>query len=256
MRRLTGPLVAVLMLASLTAASGRPVAVPLSLRIMTIGDSLNTGLGSPDGCGYRTELARLMLTANDGVAVVTTFTGLANGSNPNDCPIPYGHFGSTVQDVKNSAAAWTVADTPDVVLVQVGTNNAMGSMANFQADYQTMLTNILNASPTVKVVASYVPYSVAPWAANEVTANIAIIMAVLALLPTYGSSRLYLINASKLPCKFMGDGMHPWNYDPMGRWYYEALAALYGFTPVPLNSYYFLDQPRPGYERSPTVCPA
>lgn len=251
--RLRAALLAVIVLLT-TSAAATP---PTTLRIMTIGDSLNTGLGSEDGCGYRTKVNDLMLTAGvGGTPVAVTWTGELNGSNANDCKLRYGHFGATVQDLKNNITGWLNTDQPDVVLVQIGTRNAMGEgagLTGFQLDYQWVIQYVFNWSTSVKVVVSYVPYSVATWAPNEVTVNTLIYSAVQAFLPYY-NGRLYLINASKLPCTLLGDRVHPFDYRPIGAWYYEALAALYGFTPLPLNSYFFGDQPRPGYERAATVC--
>jgi hypothetical protein len=249
-------LVALTALSVLVGAAGAstPAPAPTSLRIMTIGDSINTGLGSADGCGYRSEVQQFM----DAAGVAVTWTGELNGTGANDCEIPYGHFGATVQDLKNSVTAWMAADMPAVVLIQIGTRNAAGQgagLTGFQLDYQWLIQYIFNASPTVKVIASYVPYSVAFWAANEVSANISIIGAVQAFLPYY-NGRLLLVNNSRLPCKFLADGIHPYFYDPIGRWYYDGLVTLYGLPPLPSASYYFLDQPRPGYERVATVCPA
>jgi lysophospholipase L1-like esterase len=250
---------ALIVLAALVPSGAQATSnVPTPLGIMTIGDSLNTGLGSADGCGYRTELARLMQTAGPGgTPVAVTWTGLLNGTGPNDCDIPYGHHGATVADLRNSVNAWLAADTPDVVLIQVGTNDATGSLTNFSYDYQDLLNRILMWSPTVQVIASWVPYSVAPWAGNEVTVNTMIYGAVVAFAPYPAAARLRLVTDNALyTCRWLIDGVHPVDYTPIARWYYQALAGAYGFSPLPLNSYYFGTMaPRPGVERAATDCP-
>jgi hypothetical protein len=195
----------------------------------------------------------------DTAAVGVTWTGDINGTGVNDCKLRYGHFGPTVQNLRSNVVSWLNADNPDVVLVLIGTRNAAGEgagMTGFQVDYQNLINNILSWNSTVRVVVAWVPYSVGSWSANEVTVNTAIGTAVAAFAPYPASSRLRLVVDTGLyPCWWLGDGLHPADYTPIGRWFYTALADLYGLPPVPLNSYFFGAAVRPGIERAPTACP-
>lgn len=222
-----------------------------ALRVMTIGDSINTGLGSMDGCGYRTQLKADLIAAG----VTPIFTGVLNGTGVLDCKIPYGHHGAVLASLQANVAGWIAADNPDVVLIQIGTNDATGTAPNFQARYLTLLATILTASPTVKVAASYMPYAVTSWAGNQPSLNVQIILSTLDAMAAY-PSRVALVNASKLPCRFRADGIHPDYYDPIGRWYYEGVASLFGLPPTPANSLFYQDQPMPGIHRPATSCPA
>ena len=259
--KLRNPVIAVVLLVTTVlfgvpaAAAPAPslhtaLAAPTTLRIMTIGDSLNTGLGSLDGCGYRTQLNKDLVAAG----VTPTFTGVLNGSGVLDCKIPYGRHGATLQDLQNNVAGWIAADDPEVVLIQIGTNDATGDVNGYQLRYQTLLTTILNAKAGIKVIGAYMPYSVTTWAVNQPSLNVQIIQATLSE-QTWYPGRVALVNASKLPCKFRADGIHPDYYDPIGRWYYEGLASLYGLPLAPANSLFYQDQPMPGIHRSATSCP-
>ena len=225
--------------------------LPTTLRIVTIGDSLNTGLGSMNGCGYRTQLKADLIAAG----VTPIFTGVLNGTGALDCNIPYGHHGAVLADLQTNVVKWITADAPDVVLIQIGTNDATGSVNGYQARYLILLQTILNAAPSVKVVASYMPYAVAPWAVNQPSLNVQIILSTQDAMAAY-PGRVALVNASKLPCKFRADGIHPDYYDPIGRWYYEGVASLFALPPAPANSLFYQDQPMPGIHRPATSCPA
>jgi len=249
-------LAAALLAATVLIGTSAAAVPPDPLRIMTIGDSLNTGLGSMDGCGYRTQLDRDLTAA--GVAHV--FTGAQNGTGPLDCPIRYGHHGATLANLQTSVVGWMAADAPDVVLIQVGTNDATGSVDGYQARYRTLLQTILSANSTVKVAAGYMPYRVTQpgeptsWATNQPSLNVQIIMATLNAQTAY-PGRVTLVNASKLPCRFRADGVHPDYYDPVGRWYYDGIASLYGLPLSPANSLFYPDQAMPGIHRPATSCP-
>lgn len=235
---------------TLLLATGASAAALPGLRIATIGDSINTGLGSMNGCGYRTQLKKDLEDAG----VTPTFLGAMNGTNTLDCKIPYGYHGAVLQDLQNNVVAWIQADNPDVVLIQIGTNDSTGSVNGYQARYYTLLQTILNTGPNIKVVASYMPYAVTSWAVNQPSLNVQIILSTLDAQAAY-PGRVALVNASKLPCKFRADGIHPDFYDPIGRWYYEGIASLYGLAPAPANSLFYQDQPMPGIHRPATSCP-
>jgi len=219
---------------------------PTALTIMTIGDSINTGLGSADGCGYRTELGRLLGLA--GVAV--TWKGDLWTTGPAQCPIRYGHHGATVQELRhkpsipppNTIEAYMAADQPDAVLIMTGTNNAMGAppgMANFGADYADLVGRIYAAKPGVKVFYAWIPYGWhGSWVNNQVLVN------QFSYTSLTGGSypQAIMVDLSHYPPCLMLDGIHPSNYDGIGRVWYTALATAYGLTPGPANA----DAWRPG----------
>lgn len=249
-------------LLALSVGGAASAAVPTPLKILAIGDSLNSGYGSPDGCGYRTELTRLLeapLGANfDAVWTGPQRSGAAVG--PNDCPYGFRH-GHVVQDLRDRTISgifypgietWMASDDPDVVIILTGTNNAAGSspgMTGFGAAYRDLVQRIYTAKPTVKVVVTWIPYSAAPWAGNEVTVNIDIYNWVLAYFP-----QVIWVNLAQYPTRLMFDGLHPSDYGPIARLIYAALATAYGLPVGPQDSYALTTANcRPGIERAPTA---
>ena len=132
------------------SVGGAASAVPTTLKILAIGDSLNSGYGSPDGCGYRAEVHRLLTAAG----VATTWTGPQRGGAPvgaNDCLTGFRH-GTTVQNLRDSINGWMASDDPDVVVILTGTNNAAGTapgMTGFGAAYRDLVQRIYTAKPAV-----------------------------------------------------------------------------------------------------------
>lgn len=235
-------------LAVVTTASA-VTAAPTSLRLLAVGDSINSGLGSPDGCGYRTEVTRLLQRAN----VTTTWTGPTAGTGVNDCPTGY-RFSPTVQTLRDSINGWMASDTPDAVLITIGTRNAAGEGAGvngFGAAYTDLVNRILTASPTVQVFVALIPYSVAPWAANEVTGvNTPIIQMVLWTFPNH--PRVRWVDLQTYPPCLLWDGVHPSDYGPIARQWYNGLAAVYGLPAGPRDAYALRPwAQRPGFERDP-----
>jgi lysophospholipase L1-like esterase len=236
---------------------------PAALRVVTLGESTNTGLGDPKGCGYRRKLAELMKTAAPGgTNLPVTFTGTLNGSAPNDCKIPYGHFGQTVQDLRANVLNWLDADQPDVILIMVGINNSAGAGVGLN-NWQYEVTQLLNTigmwhypNAHQQIFIATIPYSVASWAQNEVTANEGILNAINSFAGYPGASMIHPARADYMPCVHLADGIHPdgAGYDVIAYQFYAAMAPVFGLESLPLNSIHWADQHRPGFERSATAC--
>ena len=240
-------------LLALSVGGAASAAVPTTLKILAIGDSLNSGYGSPDGCGYRTELNRL-LEAPLGANLDAVWTGPQRGGavvGANDCLTGFRH-GATVQNLRDSINGWMASDNPDVVVIITGTNNAAGTapgMTGFGAAYRDLVQRIYTAKPSVKVVVTWIPYSAAPWAGTEVNVNIDIYNWVLAYFP-----QVIWVNLAQYPTRLMFDGVHPSDYGPIARLIYAGLATAYGLPPAPNDSYALTpNNCRPGIERAPTA---
>lgn len=233
-------LLAVLALpAALLVAAPAATAEPGPLRILTIGDSLTAGYGGADTLGYRRELGARLADAE--VEHVFTNGGGSRG-------------GWTVQDLRTGIDGWLAADQPDLVLIAIGTNNAAGAgpgMNGFEPAYIGLVNRILAWNPTVKVAVTQVTYSNAAWSPNLVAVNVAAIHAAWWAQP---AGRSILADMSTIhPCRtFDGVHMRDDGYDQMGRQWYRALAAAYGWPALT-----YLDhlpaQRRPGIERTSTV---
>lgn len=93
-------------------------ATPEPLRILPLGDSLTWGKGSSDASGYRAVLCRALAAA--GLAV--DFVGSQrNGRGPDT--EHEGHPGWRIDQVDARAEQWVPAADPDVVLLDLGTND-------------------------------------------------------------------------------------------------------------------------------------
>jgi len=235
----------------LIAVSGAAAKVPTALRILAIGESTTQGAGSIDGCGYRTELGNLLTKA----AVVPVWTGPPNGGNPYnpamDCTTGW-RGNSTLEYLQTNIAAWLASDQPDAVIIMTGINNSAGvglGLTGFETNYTNLIGTIRNWSPTVQVFAVMIPYSSAPWATNEVWANVGIIHATWAY-----PSRVFLVDPSGYPTRWTVDGIHPSDYGPIAHTIYASMATAYGLPGVPWGSVVLPGGScRPGFERAPTA---
>jgi len=219
MRRLLSATVvlASVLLAAAVPQAIRPAAVPNPLRILSLGDSLTAGYGSTDGLGYRRELDRLLTAASIPHVITTTAT-----------------VGATTADLLMHVVADVAAAQPDVVLLSIGTNDAVqspASIAAFESNYDQILTAILAAQPGVVVVASWVMYSDGPawFAVNEKLINDAIYRRVYGghVGRVVGIADLQLVN-----CRYVctADHVHPGNvgYDAFAWEWWRALGLWLG----------------------------
>jgi acyl-CoA thioesterase-1 len=101
------------------AATTAGVAVH-TLRIMALGNSSTVGVGSPATAGFRGPLESLL--ARDGIAFVMVGS---QQTGPPSVPDRHheGHTGWTMAQMQPLVAGWMRAQRPDVVLLQVGTND-------------------------------------------------------------------------------------------------------------------------------------
>ena len=101
-------------------APGLAEADPL-VRIMPLGDSITQGGYT---AGYRPELASLLKAAG----YSTEFVGSQQNGLPDFADRGHeGHPGFLIGDVSAQAATWVEAAKPDVVLLLIGTNDALRS---------------------------------------------------------------------------------------------------------------------------------
>jgi lysophospholipase L1-like esterase len=237
-----------------SGATQARVAPPATLRVLAIGESLTQGYGAPDGCGYRTRVSQLAQLNSTNIV----WTGPPNGGNPYqpgvDCPTGW-RGGATLDVLTNSISTWLQLDQPDAVIIWTGTNNSSGAgggLTNFQANYTGLIQTILNYSPNVRVYPMMIPYSSASWAANEVTANVAIIQSSWSF-----ASRVTLIDPSGYPTRYMNDGIHPSDYTPIADVLFRGMAPAYNWK-IPYGTTVMTGGScRPGYERQPLqwTCP-
>lgn len=175
-------------------------------RIMCVGDSLTLGTGSTDGAGYRPWLDSLLVRRRTSVA----FTVVAEG-------------GQTLRHMAPLALGALPTAQPDIVLVNIGTNDAVQpDMADFQARYGTFVDAILASSPTVRVACARIAMSRETWMANaQAPVNTAVDQVVAA---RQAGGRVAAADMTVLSSRHTVDGTHPLNYLRAAQQWANAIA--------------------------------
>jgi lysophospholipase L1-like esterase len=199
----------------LAATAGAPAPGPdETIRILMLGDSLTAGL--PSRLPYSLELGRLLTAAG----VKHEFYNAGIG-------------GATVTDL----LAWTTpliqSIQPNLVLLNVGTNDAASSdahIATFEGKYRQLIEKIRTAKPDTNIVVSWLFYSTHPaLARGQGLVNDAIFRVAtpgFKLRPEF----LALADMQSMPSHLLvppsgADGLHPGQigYEVMGRYWYRAI---------------------------------
>jgi lysophospholipase L1-like esterase len=99
-------------------ANAAAAAVPRTVRVLPLGDSITYGVGSSTGSGYRDRLWALAAAGGYGVDFVGS---VDTGTTPD--PDNEGHRGWTIAQLAAHTDAWIKASRPDVILLHIGTND-------------------------------------------------------------------------------------------------------------------------------------
>lgn len=204
-----------------------------SVRIMTVGDSITVGYGSADNQGYRPWL-----------------TDLIDRQRTRTDTSMHAHGGWSLADAKPGLGAALTAAAPDIVLINLGTNDGVADTDAAQNAYQTAygqaIDQILASSSTVRVACALVPVSQATNIQRaEVRANAAITAAVNARAAT---GRVVLSDQRRTtsaewtaratdgseypPGRWTFDGVHPTDAGYL-RMAQAWLAAIQAWLPTP-----------------------
>lgn len=207
--------------------------------IQRLGDSLTIGVGSSWGTGYEPELTRLLRQ---------------HGVEPTYAPIG-GSTNWDVQGLRKIVDASLAASHPDVVLLDVGTNNAAGScgtppcagMTNYQAAFYDLVQRILVDAPQAHLFIAEIQYASKPWAVQQVYANATHITAT---WQTWCAGRCTLVHMQGIDrCTGLSDGTHPNDsgYMRMADQWGRAMLTREGVTVWPAK---VIESgvPRPGFE--------
>lgn len=187
------------------SASAAVTAVRL-LRIMPLGTSSTVGAGSPATAGFRGPLEALLVA--DGIAF--DMVGSQHSGPPSVPDLDHeGHGGWTMVTMQPLVAGWIQTQRPDVVLLQVGTND-LGSGASAATTAQRldlMLTTIEATAPTYVVVAGV-------WAPLRTRAQAraqypALAAAVVARHRALGQAMTWVDTSTLLEPGDLSDGLHP-----------------------------------------------
>jgi len=196
-----------------TAGEAAPV------RVMPLGDSLTYGIGSSTGDGYRSALRAEL--AGAGVAV--DFVGSQRSGAGAD-PENEGHPGWRTDNLAGPLRDWLAEARPDVVLLDIGTNDITQRHAADLAPARTagLIDRITRELPQVRVVVAkllVVGYAAAAFRRYN---------AALANIVAARRSRVSLADMSRIPARNTVDGVHPTDagYRQMAYQWFQALRPV------------------------------
>lgn len=141
------------------ASQGGGVAVPVdratAVKVMPLGDSNTAGADSAGG-GYRTDLWQLLKADGRLVDFVGSVNGgsVALGDKDHE-----GHGGWTIGQIQGSVGGWLATYKPDVVMLQIGTNDMYddASAGAAPGKLSTLIDTITSALPDVQVFVTTIP---------------------------------------------------------------------------------------------------
>lgn len=200
--------------------------VPSQLRIMPLGDSITVGEGA-NGDGWRLPLASLLVDVQQWPA--EWVGSQTSGNQPN--PRHEGHSGWRIDQLAGQVTDWLTTWTPDVVIVQAGTNDALqGSTAEVMMQrMSTLVATIRQARPSAHILlGELIPVR---YGTDRDIASVAM-QQFNATLPTLVGDHVALARLSLVPNRLLVGGLHPGpkGYERMGWIYYRCLGMMTGNT--------------------------
>jgi lysophospholipase L1-like esterase len=193
-------------------------------------------MGSSDSGGYRSQLFKLAVAANQNL----TFTGsqMAGPTTMSGKTFPRNHEGYSGYTVESGFSTYGtpgIADKvpspafntiPDIVLLHIGTNDLTSSNAKSTVSdrLDKLLTKIVGAAPNaLVVVAKVIPlgYSSGDW--DNYNAKIPVVVQA----HVAKGEHMVVVDMSKLPSNQL-NGVHPTDqgYASMAGYWYEAIKGL------------------------------
>lgn len=215
-----------LALTGLAAPAAAQAADPV--KVMPLGASITWGTASSDGNGYREDLRRRLADAGVTVDYVGSQQSGAMADRDNE-----GHPGWRIDQIAASVDGWLATYQPDVVLINVGTNDTIQNydLPNAPARMRALVQRIVAARPGIAVVLS----TLVP---SRDAGNNAEAQAFNAQLPAIARDeqaaghRVHLadLNSSLTIDDISSDGIHPTDagYVKLGNIWYSALRPVLG----------------------------
>lgn len=141
--------------AAVQAEPAVPISRATPTKVMPLGDSITAGADAAQG-GYRTDLYQLLRADGRPVDFVgSTVSGSAALADKDN----EGHGGWTIGMIQGSIAGWLNTYTPDVLTVQIGTNDMYDDAAAGAAPgrLSTLLDTIAQTRPDAQVFVTSIP---------------------------------------------------------------------------------------------------
>ncbi|MEV4516017.1 SGNH/GDSL hydrolase family protein [Dactylosporangium sp. NPDC049525] len=221
----------VTIMTAVVATSGLPATAEAAtpVRILPLGASITWGTSSTDGNGYR-EALRRHLADDAGVAVDLVGSQRSGTATDNDNE---GHPGYRIDGIAAGADAWVAAARPDVVLLNVGTNDMLQNydLPNAPARLSALVDQILRAAPAATVVMSTLVPSPDATVESRVRAFNAQLPGIAQAKAAAGKKvRLADFHANLTLADIGPDGIHPTDggYAKLADVWYSALQPVLG----------------------------
>ena len=214
--------------------------LPAGLDIMPMGDSITYGDRGTDA-GYRGPLFNLLNPLATGFTYVGSLTTVqANQSLPANQLHHEGHSGWTAAQLTagNFLAPGNGVD-PDVILLQIGTNDllAAGYTAQLQTNLETLLTQLTTNRPAAHIILAKIPPTSNR---NGVAEYNSMVETVAATFQAAGKHISVTDNNSNFPAGGLADGTHPndTGYEWLAKQWFAALFSAFssGGSPTPSAS--------------------
>jgi lysophospholipase L1-like esterase len=208
-------------------ASGfNPCPATGACEILPLGDSITDGVGVSGGGGYRIELFRLALMAQQEITFVG---GSMNGPQMVDNqPFPRsheGHSGWTITQIDGIVPSPALDPDPHIILLHIGTNDMRGDVSMSGTRLGTLIDQIVMDLPNaLLVVATIIPY---PSQASQVTTYNNAIPAIVEARANAGKHVVLVDQFTGFPNSELADGVHPnaQGYARMARVWYAAISS-------------------------------
>lgn len=216
---------------------------------MPLGDSITVGEGAPAGGGYRGYLLEYLTNSGyeiDYVGSMTTFpaSGMVDIQHE-------GHSGWTIPGITSQITKWLTNNTPDVILLMIGTNDVKtNSQSQAPARLSQLIDRIYATSPSVHLfVASIPPFNNSLETRSSIYNNT--IPGIVDSKRALGRSIYYVnIHDSLVASEDIFDGIHPneLGYRKIAQTWFEALTnsgVLSDNLPVASSTPMLTDTPSP-----------
>ncbi|MDX2054638.1 MAG: SGNH/GDSL hydrolase family protein [Polyangiaceae bacterium] len=206
-------------------------------RILPLGDSITFGVGSTHEAGYRLSLFRAATQAGK----LITFVGSADPNGPSmvdSVPFPRaheGHSGFTIAQIRALTSATLQANTPHIVLLHIGTNDAEEQQTDRPSPSALggLIDQIAAEAPNALIVVAQIIPLINPDVGLQAGLS-AYNQAIPNLVSTRAASGMHIISvnmnaalAGSPSSETMADDYHPNDvgYDLMGAAWFASIAG-------------------------------
>jgi lysophospholipase L1-like esterase len=199
----------------------RPAPARKPIRVLPLGDSLTWGKGSTDHLGYRAHLHRALTAAGLDVDFVGTQHNGTGADTDHE-----GHPGWRINQIHARLGPWLRAADPDVVLLDIGTNDYVQrhDVARAPARLAALVDQIKVLAPDAHIVLA----KLLVIDGERRAAGVRQLNAAIPRIAAARRSRVTVADMSRIPVANTVDGVHPTNagYRQMAYQWLQALRTV------------------------------